>query len=138
LQRLVLEVVTNPGDEIKTLAGFASVADQRANLVRKRLLEVRWRRRRIVIQAEVSSGDEEFTIRFHFQKRPDRNQPLNLRIVLKNLLQVVRAAGSDLEIADDRRPVAGSEGKRERRDGVQRLEDVALPVDDGATNVGSK
>src|SRR5437879_275330 len=67
LQSLVLEVVTQASDEIKAFAGFATVADQPANLVRKRLLEVqRLRRRRerkiakhrVGIQAEVGNrGD---------------------------------------------------------------------------------
>ena len=59
-------------------------------------------------------------------------------IVLKNLLQIVEVAGSDFEIADDRRPVAGTESKCERRDGVERLEHVALAVDDGAAKGGIK
>src|SRR6266478_1881342 len=147
LQRLVVEVVADTRDEIKTLAGFASVADQRANLARKRLLEERKHRRRlerkiaegrVVVQPEEGSRDEEFPIGPYFQERANGHKSLNLRIVLKNLLQVVRAARSDPKIADDRRPVAGSEGKGERRDGVQRREDVALPVDDGAAKCGIK
>src|SRR5882724_7793446 len=39
LQRLVLEVVSDSGDQIKTLARFIAVADERANLARKRLFE---------------------------------------------------------------------------------------------------
>src|SRR5207247_9035415 len=38
----------------------------------------------------------------------------------------------DLEIADNRRPVAGAKRKSERRDGIERLKDVALTIDDGA------
>src|SRR6266849_891941 len=138
LQRLVFEVVADTGDEIQAFAGFAPVADERANLIRKRLLEIRRHRRRIVIQAEVPSSDKEFPIRLYFQERADGDQSLNLGVVLKNLLQIVAAAGSDLEIADDRRPVAGTESEGERRDGIERLEDVALAVDDGAAKVGIK
>src|SRR6266851_1734745 len=147
LQRLVLEIVADTRDEIEALAGFAAVADERANLARKRLLENRKHRRRlerkiaehrIIIQAEEGSCGEEFPIRLHFQERTDGDESLNLGIVLKNLLQIVVSAGSDLEIADDRRPVAGTESESEGRDGIQRLEDVALAVDDGAAKGGIK
>src|SRR6266446_9445492 len=141
LQRLVFEIVAETGNRIKTSARFAAVADQRANLVRKRLLKNRqhWRRlrrkiteHRIVIQAEESSGGKEFPIRLHLQQRADGNKSLDLGIVLKDLLQIVRAAGSNFEIADDRRPVAGAKREGERRDGIECLEDVALAIDDGA------
>src|SRR5467141_4824678 len=122
LQSLVLEVVAQAGDEIKAFAGFATVADQPANLVRKRLLEVtRLRRRerkiakhRVGIQAEVGNRREKFPIRLYFQERADGDESLNLGIVVKNLFQIVGAAGSDLEIADDRRPVAWTESESER------------------------
>src|SRR5258707_13286347 len=50
LQRFVLEVVADAGDEGKALARFAAVADQSAKLVGKRLLVVGNgpRRRRVV------------------------------------------------------------------------------------------
>ena len=63
---------------------------------------------------------------------------MNLGIVLKNLLQIVEVAGSDFEIADDRRPVAGTESEGERRNRVECLENIALAVDDGATKGGIK
>src|SRR5437773_955336 len=64
LQCLVLKVIAKTGSQIKPLAGFASVAEQPANLVGSRLLEGRHRggrerkvaERRIVIQAEVGNG----------------------------------------------------------------------------------
>src|SRR5467141_682188 len=147
LQRLVLEIVAQAGDEIKAFAGFASVADQPANLVRKRLLEVnRLRRRRerkiaehrVGIQAEVGNRGEKFPIRPYFQERAYGDESLNLGIVVKNLLQIVVAARSDLEIADDRRPVAGTESERERRNRGECLENIALVVDDGAAKAGIK
>src|SRR6266851_7901006 len=138
LQRLVFEVVAHTGDEVKAFARFAPVAGERANLIRKRLLEVRRHRRRIVIQAEVSSSNKEFPIRLYLQERADGDQSLNLGVVLKNLFQIVGPAGSDLEIADDGRPVAGTESEGERRDGIERLEDVALAVDDGVAKGGIK
>src|SRR5947207_714490 len=124
--------------QIKPLAGFASVADQPANLVGIRLLEGGVAERGIGIQAEVGNGGKQFPIRFYFEERADGDESLNLGIVLKNLLQIVEVAGSDFEIADDRRPVAGTESKCERRDGVERLEHVALAVDDGAAKGGIK
>src|SRR5882762_9976655 len=137
LQRFVLKVVADAGDEVKAFARFAAVADQRANLVGKRLLEVGdGHRRRIVIQAKEGSGDEEFPIGFYFQERADGDKPLDLRVVLKNLLEIVRAARSDLEIAEDGRPVARAES--ERGDGIEGLEDVALAVNDGAAKGGIK
>src|SRR6266480_3062073 len=138
LQCLVLKVIAKTGSQIKPLAGFASVADQPANLVGIRLLEGGVAERGIGIQAEVGNGGKQFPIRFYFEERADGDESLNLGIVLKNLLQIVEVAGSDFEIADDRRPVAGTESKCERRDGVERLEDVALAVDDGAAKGGIK
>src|SRR5882724_3663805 len=55
-----------------------------------------------------------------------------MRIVLEDLLHVIPAAGSESDVADDGRPIAGPEGKRERRDGVESLKNVALAVHDGA------
>src|SRR6202022_3876407 len=141
LQRLVLEIVAEARDQIKSLARFASVTHKAANLVRKRLLEVNSLRgrvqrklaeRRIGIQAEVGDSGEEFPIGLYFQERTDGDESLNLGIVVKNLLQIVEAAGRDLEIADDRRPVAWAERESERRDGVKRLENIALAVYDRA------
>src|SRR5207245_9625668 len=114
-----------------------------ADLVRKRLLKKRKLGRRpgrqvakggIVVQAEVSDGSEELPVGLYFQKRADGDEPLNLRIVLENLFQIVVFARSDREIADDRRPIARTEGKREARDGIQRLENIALAVDDGGAS----
>ena len=86
----------------------------------------------IVVQAEVGDGGEEFAVRLHLQKRADGDEPLNLSIVLEDLLDVVFAAGHDLEIADDGRPVAWTEGEGKGSYGVERLEDIALAVYDGA------
>src|SRR6266852_236627 len=146
LQSLVLEIVAQAGDEIKAFAGFASVADEPANLVRKRLLEVKRRRRRLEknaehrvgIQAEVGNSGKKLPIRPYFQERAYGDESLNLGIVVKNLLQVVVAARSDLEIADDRRPVAWTESESERRNRVECLENIALAVDDGAAKGGIK
>ena len=75
LQRLVFEVVTDTGDEINAFAGFASVADERSNLARKRLLEERKHRRwldgkiaecRIVVQPEERGRDKKFAIGPYF------------------------------------------------------------------------
>src|SRR5882762_5052944 len=55
-----------------------------------------------------------------------------MRIVLEDLLHVVPAAGSKFDVADDGRPVAGTEGEGERRDGVESLKNVALAIYDGA------
>src|SRR5258708_6894078 len=59
-------------------------------------------------------------------------------MVLKDLFQIIRTAGSDLEIADDRGPVAGTECESERRDGVEGLEDVRVAVKDGGGEGGMK
>jgi hypothetical protein len=84
LQRFVGEVVADAGDEIESLAGLAAVAGESANLIRKRLLkEGKLRRglgrkvteRRIVIEAEVSQGDEELAVGLHFHERADGDQP---------------------------------------------------------------
>src|SRR6266850_8241267 len=55
-----------------------------------------------------------------------------MRIVLEDLLHVEPAAGSKFDVADDGRPVAWTEGKRERGDGVESLKNVALAIYDSA------
>jgi len=79
---------------------------------------------------------EKFGVGLHFNKGPDRRDFLKLRIVLENLFGVVFFARCDFDVADDRRPISGSEGERERRNGIERLQDVSLPVNDGATERG--
>src|SRR5256885_16467106 len=68
LQCFVLKVVADTSDEIKPLAGFASVADEPANLVgiwlledrkHRRTLQSRIAERRIVIQAEIGNSGKE-------------------------------------------------------------------------------
>src|SRR6266850_2212918 len=56
-----------------------------------------------------------------------------MRIVLEDLLHVEPAAGSKFDVADDGRPVAWTEGKRERGDGVESLKNVALAIYDSTT-----
>src|SRR5260370_24574845 len=48
------------------------------------------------------------------------------------MLGIKEAAGSDLEVADDRGRVARSECKSEWRDGIESVENVALAVENGA------
>src|SRR5882724_298322 len=48
------------------------------------------------------------------------------------------AAGSDLEVAYDGRGVAGSEGESEWGDGIERFENIALTVENGAAEGGIK
>ena len=145
LQDLVGEIVADAGGEIEAFARQVSVAHQGANLVGERLRkgDKTWRRYRrkigfdrIVVEAEVGEGGEEFTVRLHFQEGADGDEPIDLSIVLEDLFDVVGAAGSDLDIADDGRPVAWTESEGKGRDGVERLEDVALAVDDGAAESG--
>src|SRR6266403_1227106 len=81
-----------------------------------RRLERKFAERRIGIQAEVGNSGEEFAIRFYFQERADGDESLSLGIVLKNLLHIVEAAGRDLEVAEDRRQIAGTESESEGRD----------------------
>src|SRR5690348_3388947 len=89
LQRLVFEIVAETGNQIEASARFAAIADQPANLVRKRLLEngQHWRRLsrkiaecRIVIQAEESSSGKEFPVWLHLQQRADGDESLDLWI----------------------------------------------------------
>src|SRR5882724_12463665 len=79
---------------------------------------------------------EKFGVWLHFDERADRRDFLKLRIVLENLLGVVFSARSDFDVADDRRPISGSEGERERGNGVERLKNVSLSINDGATERG--
>src|SRR5207249_12115866 len=139
LQGLLGEIVPDAAGKIEPLAVFAPIADQRANLIRQRLLErawfVRWdanlrRRQRgniagrgILIQTEVGDGRKKFAVRLRFDQRPDGGQPLNLGIVLKDLLEVIRTARSEFEIADDGRPVPRAKSKGKGRDGIERSEE---------------
>src|SRR6266850_3871298 len=56
-----------------------------------------------------------------------------MRIILEDLLHIEPAAGSKFDVADDGRPVAWTEGKRERGDGVESLKNVALAIYDSTT-----
>src|SRR5437016_1788050 len=98
LQCLVFEIVAETGNQIKASARLAAVADQPANLVRKRLLKNGQHRRRlsreigecgIVIHAEESGCGKKFPVRLRLQQCTNRNESLDLWIVLKNLLQIV-------------------------------------------------
>ena len=145
LEGFVGEVVADAGSEVEAFAGEVAVADQGADLVREGLFEGDEARRRseweigldgIVVEPEVGDGGEEFAVGLHFQKRAQGDEALDLGIVLKDLLDVIVAAGRDFEIADDGRPVARAEREGEGRDGVERFEDVALAVNDRATERG--
>lgn len=145
LQDLVGEIVADTGGEIEAFTRQVSVAHQGANLVGKRLRkgDKTWRRyrrkigfHRIVVEAEVGEGREEFTVRLHFQKGADGDEPIDLSIVLEDLFNVILTTRHDLDIADDGRPVAWTESESKGRYGVERLEDVALAVHDGAAESG--
>src|SRR5690348_10125086 len=147
LQGLVGEIVAQARSEIETLASQASIAEEGADLIRKRLLKRNkpWRNRvgqvsgnGVVVQAEVSNRREEFTVGLHFQKGADGDQALDLRVVLKDLFEIIEAARSDLEVADDGRPIARAEGESKGRDGIERLQDVPLAFQDGAAEGGVK
>ena len=66
----------------------------------------------------------------------DGDEALNLRFILENLLEVVEAAESDFEIANNGRPVTRPEGECKGRDGVERFENVTLAVHDGSAEGG--
>src|SRR5258708_19460259 len=53
-------------------------------------------------------------------------------IIFEDLLGIVARARGNFEIADDGRRVPRTKSKGEWREGIQRFENVALPVDDGA------
>jgi len=61
---------------------------------------------------------------------------VELRVVFKDLLGIVAAAGSELDVADDRGPVARGGGESERGDGIKRFEDVALAGNERAAECG--
>src|ERR1700722_17337003 len=141
LQGVVGEIVAYAGGEVESFARQVAVAEEGADLVGEGLLEGdeagRWRKGGIafdgiVVEAEVGDGGEKFTVRFDFQERANRDETLDLRFVLEDLLQVVETAGGDLEIADDRRPVAWTESEGEWRDGVEGFEHISLAVRDSA------
>jgi hypothetical protein len=145
LQGLVGEVVADSGSEIEAFARQVAVAEEGADLVGERLRKRHKIRRRhgrkvglhgIVVEAEIGDGREKFAVGFYFQKRADGDEALDLRIVLKDLLDVVEASGGDFEIADDRRPVARAKSESERGDGVKCFENVALAVEDRAAERG--
>src|SRR5580704_600653 len=145
LQRLVCEIIAHACGEIESFAGQVAVPDEGTDLARKRLLKGYEARRErdwkialdgVVVQAEVGNGGEEFAVGLDLQKRADGDEALNLRFILENLLEVVEAAGSDFEIANNGRPVTRPEGECKGRDGVERFENVTLAVHDGSAEGG--
>ena len=84
----------------------------------------------------MSHGGEDFLVRLHFYQSADGDQSLTSGIVLKDLFQVVKAAGSDPKVADDGGPFARTKSKSERREGVKCLEHVALATDYGTAKSG--
>ena len=142
---MVGEVVADPGGEIETLAGQVAVTEKSSKLIGERLTkgDKAGRRREreigfggVVIEAEVSDGGEKFFVGLEFKESANSDESLNLRIVLEDLLEVVRAAGGDFEITDDGRPIARTEGEGKGRDGVEGREDVALAVHYGPAEGG--
>src|SRR5215469_11736616 len=145
LQNFVGEIVADPAGEVEAFAVFAAIAGERANLIRERLLKrvLRGRLRElaevgIVVEAEVGDGGKEFAVRLGFDQGAYGDETLNLRIVLEDLLKIVAAARGDLEVAEDGRPITGTKRKREWRDGIERLKNVALADDDGSAEGGIK
>src|SRR5580658_3073755 len=123
LEDLVGEIVADAGCEIEALAGQVAVTEKGADLVGKRLVKGHeaWRGHEreigldgVIVQAEVGDGGEELAVRLDLEERANGREALNLRIVLEDLFKVVEAAGSDLEIADDGRPIARAESKGKR------------------------
>ena len=123
LQRFVGKVVPHASRKIEALPVFAPIAHEGTDLVRKRLLKRclsgrhggKVAQRRVVIQPKESNRAEELPVRLRLNQRANRHKSLILRVVLENLLEVIRAARRDSEIADDGRPIARPERKRKRR-----------------------
>src|SRR6266851_3405395 len=93
LQRLIGEVVADAGDEVETLSRFAAIPEERANLIRRRLLEGGHRRwgldvadRGIIFQAKVGNVGEDFVVGLHFKEGAVGDDSLFMRILLQVLL----------------------------------------------------
>src|SRR6266568_2512130 len=144
LQRFVGEVVANAPRKIEPLSVFAAVTQERTDLVRKRLLKRclsgrhggKITQRRVVIQPKESNRAKKFAVRLRLNQRANGHKSLILRVVLENLLEVIRAAGRDLEITHDGRPIARPERKRKGRNRIQRLKNVPLAVHNGPAKRG--
>src|SRR5262249_1536908 len=80
-------------------------------------------------------GGEEFAVRPYLYQRAFRNNLVELRVVLHDLLSIVFPARGDFEIADNGRRISWAGGKCKRSDGIQRLQHVALPVHDSAAEI---
>src|SRR6266849_1884570 len=132
LQGAIGDVVADPGNDVETATRFAAVAGKHANLIGKRLQDG------IRLQAKMGNGGKKFAIGLDLQQCADDGDLAELRVVFEQLLGIKEAAGSDLEVAYDGRRVARSESESEWGDGIERLENVALAVENGAAEGGIK
>src|SRR4029077_18638383 len=132
LQGAAVDVVAEAGGGVEAFAGESAVAHHDANLLGERLDDG------IALEAEVSDSEKVFLVGFEFQERADGGEFVELRVVLKDLFGIVGTAGSELDVADDRRPVARAGGEGECGDGIEGLEDIALAGNEGAAEVGIK
>src|SRR6267143_2177509 len=95
LKRAVRNVVADPGGEVEAPASLGAIADQRTNLVGERLQDG------VGLQAEMRDGSEEFLVGFHLKQCADHGDLRKLRIIVEDLLGIVRPARCDFEIADE-------------------------------------
>src|SRR5207302_1032761 len=84
------------------------------------------------LDREVSQGDGELAVGPHLHQGAQGVDLSPLRVVVHAELRVVPAAGCDAQVAHYRREAPRAAGKGERRDRVERLEDVALAAHNSA------
>src|ERR1700676_957589 len=118
LQGFREQIVTEAGGNVQACARDVAVAKHAANLLGERLNSG------VALQAKIRGGKEKFAVRAHLKQRADGGDFLDLRVVLENLFGIIAAAGSELQVADDGRPVARRGGKGKSRNGIEGLKNV--------------
>src|SRR5258707_4515589 len=88
------------------------------------------------MKAEMRDGEKVFAVGLEFQQGADGDELVELRIVFEDLLGIVAAAGSELDVADDWRPVARGGGEGNRGDGMKRCDDVGVDGKERAEECG--
>ena len=90
----------------------------------------------IVVEAEVGDGGEELAVRLHFDQRTNGDHAFEVWVIFEDLLEIVRPAGRNFEVAENRSVIARPESEREGRERAESLKNVALPVNNSAAKSG--
>src|SRR5467141_953393 len=118
LQVLLLNVVAHAKRGVPAPAVQVAVSHQRANLICERLQNA------VVVDGEMRHRKIEILIWANFQQSARGREPLAPGVIFQANLRVIIPAGRYAEIAIDRRKVSWLLRERERRDRIERLQNV--------------